>query len=100
MGVDKMKRKAREVEGVEKKVPLVRDSDEPQAKKGKWINKQRLLIFAARGATYRDRHLMEDIRTLLPHSKSESKKGKTPLCGYQTLHVVHQLNSRYSMVTQ
>lgn len=60
----------------ETEVPLIRDSDEPVAKKGKWTNKQRVLVFAARGATYRDRHLMEDIRTLLPHSKSESKKEK------------------------
>merc|ERR1711915_245092 len=60
----------------ESAVPLIRDSDEPVTKKGKWTNKQRVLVFAARGATYRDRHLMEDIRTLLPHSKSESKKEK------------------------
>ena len=38
------------------------------------MNKQRVLVFASRGITFRDRHLMEDIRSLLPHSKSEAKK--------------------------
>ena len=39
----------------------------------KWINKQRVLIFGCRGLASRDRHLMEDLRTLMPHSKSDSK---------------------------
>ncbi|XP_050709782.1 ribosome biogenesis protein BRX1 homolog [Eriocheir sinensis] len=54
--------------------PLVRDSDEPVKKKKKWINKQRVLVFASRGMSFRNRHLMEDMRTLMPHSKPESKK--------------------------
>ncbi|KAK8381475.1 hypothetical protein O3P69_018505 [Scylla paramamosain] len=54
--------------------PLVRDSDEPVKKKRKWINKQRVLVFASRGMSFRNRHLMEDMKTLMPHSKSESKK--------------------------
>ena len=41
--------------------------------KSKWINKQRVLIFGCRGLASRDRHLMEDLRTLMPHSKSDSK---------------------------
>jgi hypothetical protein len=39
----------------------------------KWINKQRILIFASRGISHRDRHLMQDLKTLMPHSKPESK---------------------------
>ena len=39
----------------------------------KWSNKERVLVFGTRGISYRDRHLMEDLKTLLPHSKSESK---------------------------
>jgi hypothetical protein len=39
----------------------------------KWINKQRVLIFASRGISHRDRHLMQDLKTLMPHSKPESK---------------------------
>lgn len=38
-----------------------------------WTNKQRVLVFAARGITYHARHLMNDIKVLLPHSKSDSK---------------------------
>lgn len=34
---------------------------------------QRLLIFASRGITYRDRHLMNSFRTMLAHSKEECK---------------------------
>ena len=40
---------------------------------GKWINKTRVLIFAARGIGHRDRHLMQNLRDMLPHSKSECK---------------------------
>lgn len=47
--------------------------EEPEPKKSKWINKQRVLVFGCRGLSYRDRHLMEDMKTLMPHSKSESK---------------------------
>ncbi|XP_064477342.1 ribosome biogenesis protein BRX1 homolog isoform X2 [Ornithodoros turicata] len=44
--------------------------------KTKWVNKQRVMIFASRGITFRDRHLMVNLRTLLPHAKSESKMEK------------------------
>ncbi|KAK8757417.1 hypothetical protein V5799_004952 [Amblyomma americanum] len=49
--------------------PVTRKSDDPPEKKFKWINKQRVMIFASRGITFRDRHLMLNLRTLLPHSK-------------------------------
>jgi len=39
----------------------------------KWTNKNRILVFCARGITFHARHLMNDIKTLLPHSKSDSK---------------------------
>lgn len=42
-------------------------------KKKSWKNKQRVLVFASRGISSRDRHLMEDIKTLMPHGKSDSK---------------------------
>nr|CAG4651891.1 EOG090X07MB [Triops cancriformis] len=57
-------------------LPLVRQSDEPVAKKVKWTNKNRVLVFSARGATQRDRHLMNDVREMMPHSKPESKMEK------------------------
>lgn len=46
---------------------------------GKYRNKQRCLVLCLRGATARYRHLLEDLRTLLPHHKKESKldPGKT-----------------------
>lgn len=50
-----------------------RMSDEPIPKKTKWINKQRVLVFATRGIGHRDRHLMDDVKTLMPHHRSESK---------------------------
>jgi ribosome biogenesis protein BRX1 len=40
---------------------------------GKYRNKQRCLVLCLRGATARYRHLLEDLRTLLPHHKKESK---------------------------
>ena len=37
-------------------------------------------MFAARGITERDRHLMVDMREMMPHSKTESKfERKDPL---------------------
>lgn len=40
---------------------------------GKYRNKQRCLVLCLRGATARYRHLLEDLRTLMPHHKKESK---------------------------
>eukprot|EP00474_Spongospora_subterranea_P009491 CRZ09949.1 hypothetical protein [Spongospora subterranea] len=39
----------------------------------KYVNKQRTLVFSTQGIRYCDRHLMSDLRDLLPHSKKESK---------------------------
>lgn len=38
-----------------------------------YTNKQRVLVFGSRGMTARYRHLMEDMRKLIPHHKKESK---------------------------
>ena len=43
------------------------------ASDGKYRNKQRCLVLCLRGATARYRHLLEDLRTLIPHHKKESK---------------------------
>lgn len=40
---------------------------------GRYRNKQRCLVLCSRGVTARYRHLLEDLRTLLPHHKKESK---------------------------
>jgi len=52
--------------------PIV-SSDEPVERQKKWTNKQRTLIFSSRGISFRARHLMKDLKTLLPHSKAEPK---------------------------
>eukprot|EP00128_Syssomonas_multiformis_P014387 Colp12_sorted_trinity150504_noHs@18505 len=44
-----------------------------QSTTGKWSNKQRVLVFCARGVNFRTRHLMTDVRTLMPHSKKDVK---------------------------
>ncbi|PHH67994.1 hypothetical protein CDD83_6309 [Cordyceps sp. RAO-2017] len=36
-------------------------------------NKQRLLILSSRGVTYRHRHLLNDIASILPHSRKDVK---------------------------
>ncbi|XP_046407859.1 ribosome biogenesis protein BRX1 homolog [Ischnura elegans] len=56
--------------------PISRSSEDPIPKKVKWTNKQRVLVFGTRGISYRDRHLMEDLKMLLPHSKPDSKMEK------------------------
>mmetsp|Transcript_32619 Transcript_32619/g.73929 ORF Transcript_32619/g.73929 Transcript_32619/m.73929 type:complete len:368 (-) Transcript_32619:95-1198(-) len=39
----------------------------------RWRNKQRTIIFATRGVTHKFRHLVDDIRKLMPHHKTEPK---------------------------
>eukprot|EP00814_Leptocylindrus_danicus_P010711 CAMPEP_0116027262 /NCGR_PEP_ID=MMETSP0321-20121206/14507_1 /TAXON_ID=163516 /ORGANISM="Leptocylindrus danicus var. danicus, Strain B650" /LENGTH=417 /DNA_ID=CAMNT_0003500549 /DNA_START=28 /DNA_END=1281 /DNA_ORIENTATION=- len=46
---------------------------EMQPSDGKYRNKQRCLMIASRGVTSRYRHLLEDLRTLVPHHKKDSK---------------------------
>ncbi|XP_029025530.1 ribosome biogenesis protein BRX1 homolog [Betta splendens] len=41
--------------------------------KGKWTNKERVLIFSSRGINFRTRHLMQDLRNIMPHSKADTK---------------------------
>ena len=64
-------------EVVQEEVPLTRSSEEePPAKVSKWTNKTRVLVLAARGISYRGRHLMDDIFHMMPHAKSDSKMQK------------------------
>eukprot|EP01135_Chromosphaera_perkinsii_P002304 Nk52_evm90s221 gene=Nk52_evmTU90s221 len=39
----------------------------------KYVNKQKTLVFSTRGINQRSRHLMNDMRVLMPHSKSDVK---------------------------
>jgi len=39
----------------------------------RYINKQRTLVLSSRGITHRDRHLLSDMRDLMPHSKKDAK---------------------------
>lgn len=57
--------------------PVKRMSDEPPSKKVKWINKQRVLVFSTRGISHIHRHLMEDLKTLMPHHRTENKMERT-----------------------
>lgn len=50
------------------------------------MNKQRVLVFAARGINHRDRHLMRDLRTLMPHHRAEAKMERS-----KTLSVVNEV---------
>ncbi|XP_050671177.1 ribosome biogenesis protein BRX1 homolog [Leptidea sinapis] len=68
-------------------LPSVRMSDDPAPKQVKWINRQRVLVFAARGINHSHRHLMEDIKKLMPHHKSESKMERS-----KNLYVVNEIS--------
>ncbi|CAD0198370.1 unnamed protein product [Chrysodeixis includens] len=68
-------------------LPPVRMSDDPAPKQVKWINRQRVLVFAARGINHRHRHLMEDIKKLMPHHKTESKMERS-----KNLYVVNEIS--------
>lgn len=42
-------------------------------RKVKYTNKQRCLVLASRGVSYRTRHLMKDLEALMPHYKPDVK---------------------------
>lgn len=56
----------------------------------KWTNKQRVLVFGSRGIGYRERHLMENLRTLMPHSRKEVKKQKR-----DDMRIINEVNFLY-----
>ena len=39
----------------------------------RWKNKEQILILSSRGINFRTRHLMQDLRMLMPHSKADTK---------------------------
>jgi len=70
--------KNQDVANTTKEVDAVREMTEeevnqPENLATKWTNKQRVLVVACRGLSFRDRHLMKDMIGLMPHSKTESK---------------------------
>ncbi|XP_065155343.1 ribosome biogenesis protein BRX1 homolog [Atheta coriaria] len=67
-------------------LPPKRKSDDLIPTKAKWTNKQRVLVFAARGISFRDRHLMEDLKKLMPHHKTEAKMERS-----KTLSVINEM---------
>jgi len=70
-------------------VPPIRyreDEGSGAVKKKEWKNRQRLLIFASRGISFQSRHLLMDLRSLLPHAKSENKMEKK-----DSLHVINEI---------
>lgn len=48
-------------------------SDNSTKQKFKYTNKQRVLIISSRGITARYRHLLEDLKKLIPHHKTDNK---------------------------
>lgn len=53
---------------------------------GLYTNKQRVLILSSRGITARYRHLMEDLKKLIPHHKKDNK-----LDAKGDIHVVNEI---------
>ena len=41
--------------------------------KKKWTNKQRVLLVSSRGVSYLARHIIENLKTLMPHARTDSK---------------------------
>eukprot|EP00794_Sanderia_malayensis_P008171 gene8171-9047_t len=59
-----------------KRKGLDSEAEVSKAKSKKWTNKQRVLVFCQRGISHRARHLMLDLRTLMPHSRADNKLEK------------------------
>ena len=56
-----------------------------------WKNKQRTMIVGSRGIGFREKHLMMDLMSLLPHSKKEAKIDKSNI--QERIREVCRLNS-------
>jgi ribosome biogenesis protein BRX1 len=52
----------------------------------KWINRQRVLVLCGRGINHRDRHLMKDLKTIMPHHRQDSKLER-----WKTLSVINEV---------
>lgn len=66
-------------ETVERDPYLLAEADYINKYQTKWKNKQRTLVFCSRKVSTRHRHLMEDIRKMLPHHKPDSKWENTQI---------------------
>lgn len=51
-------------------------SNQPSLSKGRWKNRQRVLLVGSRGINTKVRHLIDDLNGLMPHSKKDVKVNK------------------------
>jgi ribosome biogenesis protein BRX1 len=65
------------------KESLSKSADDVETKQA-FKNKQRALIISSRGVTYRHRHLINDVASMMPHGRKESK--------FDTKSKLYQLN--------
>ncbi|CAG9573234.1 putative ribosome biogenesis protein [Leishmania major strain Friedlin] len=61
----------------------------------KMTNRQKMLVLGARSMTSKDRHLLLDLRGLMPHSREHPKIGRTNTLGDDLIELcgLHQCNS-------
>ncbi|KAJ1462358.1 Brix domain-containing protein [Pelagophyceae sp. CCMP2097] len=60
-------------DGEEEQVLAAPSSGASTSCRVKYVNKQRVLVLCSRGITARHRHLLEDLKKLMPHHKSDTK---------------------------
>lgn len=65
---------------------------------GRYRNKQRCLVLCSRGVTARYRHLLEDLRTLMPHHKKESKLDAGDIAIGQAVNDIAEMRSCNSVL--
>ncbi|XP_039263128.1 ribosome biogenesis protein BRX1 homolog [Styela clava] len=69
----KIAKLAEETENDKEEVPNELNEMKPLVEKGKWRNKQRVLVFTSRGTSYKARYFIKDLQNLMPHSKTDVK---------------------------
>lgn len=62
-------------------VVIARPGSSDRKSSPRWSNRQRTLVFSSRGISYRSRHLMDDLRALMPHSKKDAKMDRKDQLG-------------------
>lgn len=91
--------KGEEKEGKEEKSEKPENSQNPPKpsnppkglSKGRWKNKQRLLILGSRGINTKIRHLIDDFSSLMPHSKQDVKVNKQQ--GFMQLNEIAEMKN-------
>ena len=75
---------------------MITSTSSPEIKNKNWINKTRILIVASRGVSHQERHLVNDLISLIPNSKKEYKIEKD-IAREQLIEICYNHSCKYCL---